>query len=760
MNRFITLLFLSLCNSLFGQVIIVRDSLLKNPIENVTFHFEGSGAVSEKDGRIDLGLFDDNDMVKISHISYRNKTIAKKNIGDVVYLTQKTTMLPSVILTQALKTPVSKKYPIFTIKPVGISRMESSTASLLFSNSAIVIQESQSGGGSPNYRGMEANRLLLIVDGIPLNNAIYRSGHLQSSATINPFFIKSVNLLSGPASVSYGNGAMGGALIFNTLMPKKENTFHLHQQFESSSNSVISSFQTNYHKNKLSNITSFSIRSSGNLNMGSNRTHGYSDWGRQATKDKEQLYTKYNQADFMHKSKYEINSKNYLLLNTQYSISSNIYRFDKMNDVQNNSPKYEKWYYGPQIRFFQSFFINQKLSSIICDNMKTSLAFQNIKESRHYQKTGESVLNNRAENVKIYDFNLDFTKSINSVQFAYGAGSRFQRISSKASLTQNDLILYNTTRYPENGSSMQELFAYSQINLPIYKKLDLLLGLRWNQSWLQANFNNPLFQNLKNYNSSIVKSALFSFKHIKKTIINLAYYSGFRNPNIDDIGKIFSKDDVNVVVPNENLQPEYADNIELSIKSRVGALNLQLQLFNTQISNAITRSYGSLNNIDSILYDGTIMKIQMNQNIERASIKGVSLYTNFSFNETLLISASCNYLKGKSSENKPLAHIPPFNAKLKVDYNIKRQTFRISTNYNGWKLASEYDEAGVDNLEEATNEGNPSWYTLNLAHIYKITPQLALSFAIKNILDTHYKTFGSGLSASGRNFIISLGADF
>ena len=62
--------------------------------------------------------------------------------------------------------------------------------------------------------------------------------------------------------------------------------------------------------------------------MGGNRHHGYDNWGKEATKQNEQLYTNYKQADFLHKINYRINNKNNLLLNTQYSTSSNIYRFD------------------------------------------------------------------------------------------------------------------------------------------------------------------------------------------------------------------------------------------------------------------------------------------------------------------------------------------------------------------------------------------------------------------------------------------------
>ena len=51
----------------------------------------------------------------------------------------------------------------------------STSADLLQKEGNIMIQMSQSGGGSPIIRGFEANRVLLVIDGVRLNNAIYRS---------------------------------------------------------------------------------------------------------------------------------------------------------------------------------------------------------------------------------------------------------------------------------------------------------------------------------------------------------------------------------------------------------------------------------------------------------------------------------------------------------------------------------------------------------------------------------------------------------
>ena len=277
------------------------------------------------------------------------------------------------------------------------------------------------------------------------------------------------------------------------------------------------------------------------------------------------------------------------------------------------------------------------------------ISFQDIKESRHTQKTGDALLNNRNENVKIYDFNVHFNKKTKITNLTYGLGGRKQTVVSTACLSNNNLYFYNNTRYPDGGSGIDDFFIFSQANFRINKKADFLVGGRWNQSRLYAKFNSPNFnyEDLNNSNESFIKSALLSVNLFKNTNINFAYYGGFRNPNIDDIGKVFSKDDINVVVPNKDLEPEYTNNLELSFNYTVNDFQLRLQLFNTIILNAISREYGTVEGSDSIIYDGQMMRVQMNKNIEQANLKGVSLSGDFVLSKTVLIKGDFNFLSGK-----------------------------------------------------------------------------------------------------------------
>ena len=206
--------------------------------------------------------------------------------------------------------------------------------------------------------------------------------------------------------------------------------------------------------------TGFSLKSAENLNMGETRFHNYKTWGleKHITQKNKQLYTSYQKGDFIHKTKYNINKRNNVVFNTQYSRSSKIYRFDKMNDVAASGAKYKHWYYGPQIRFLQNISYESRVQNLFFDIAKTTVSFQNTKESRHTQKTEEELLNNRSENVKLYDFNFDVKKNFHPISMSYGLGGRHQNVLSNASLTNTHSTFYNTTRYP-NGGSYSGLFC-------------------------------------------------------------------------------------------------------------------------------------------------------------------------------------------------------------------------------------------------------------------------------------------------------------
>ncbi len=755
-----------------GQEVTLISTLTNTPIDGVSIFGKSNkiGIISNKKGIVNLNKYKATDTLIIQHIAYNTLILTKKEvINKTIYLDLKSHTLNNITIRENKELLFDEEQILTSANTLKIMETQAAqTSEVLTQTMGLSIQNSQNGGGSPNLRGMEANRLLLVIDGIPINNTISRGGHLQNSATINPLYLESIKASFGPASVAYGSGAMGGALLFNTRSPKDTNSNQFIQQFESSSKAVFTSLISNYKIKNGSFLSGFSIKSFGNLKMGNNRMHGHNDWGNEPTivENNIQLETGYQQADFFHKSLFKLSNNSFLLLNTQYATSSNINRFDKLNDIKNGERKYKEWYYGPQNKFLQSIRLKNYTSHFFSDESVLTLAYQNIKESRHKQKANEELLNNRSELLNIADLKLDFLKSLYATKLNYGIDLRLQNLESTANLSNTTTLYHNTTRYPNDGTKTLNFAVYYQAYFPFKKHFKIKVGSRYNRNQLAANFedNSTIqlpYSTISTSNQSLSNSLQVLYTR-NKISFNAIISNGFRNPNTDDIGKIFSKDDASVILPNELLKPERSTNFEAGTKINfTNGSQIQFQIFQTHLLDAIEKAEATLNGKDSIMYDGKLMRVMMNTNIKEATLNGFNISYFIKFNQKISNTTLLNSVIGETNNNTPLAHIPPTSINTSLNYKVrKHHKISLSINYNAAKKTKDYDLNDVDNLDEATNEGNPSWYTINVKYSGKIDKNIYLIFGIQNILDTHYKTFGSGISASGRNITLSLHTNF
>ena len=146
----------------------------------------------------------------LSAVSYAQDTAVNKNLDEVMIFSNK--------FAEKKKNIVQK---VDIVSSQRIAQLNTqNTGDLLMSTGNVFVQKSQQGGSSPVIRGFEASRVLLVVDGIRMNNAIYRAGHLQNAITIDQNMLERVEILYGPGSTLYGSDALGGVVHFRTKAPK------------------------------------------------------------------------------------------------------------------------------------------------------------------------------------------------------------------------------------------------------------------------------------------------------------------------------------------------------------------------------------------------------------------------------------------------------------------------------------------------------------------------------------------------------------
>jgi len=679
------------------------------------------------------------------------------------------------------------------------------SADLLSHVPGVKVQKSQFGGGSPVLRGMEANKILLVVDGVRMNNAIYRSGHLQSAITVSPSTLERVEVSFGPSSVIYGSDALGGVVHYYTKSPKVSNydkvSWNLLSRYSSVNDELTNQGSVSFSFKKWASLTSFSYSEFDDLKMGENRSHGFDDWGKvfeysdntdtyynpnpvQNSNPNVQKNTGYNQLDFLQKFIFELNEKSNLSVNFQHSQSSDIPRFDKLTEQSNGTLKFAEWYYGPQKRTMLSSQLELNPDKVWVEKGVITVAYQDLEESRIQRKFNSLDRLYRIESVDVFSFNGDFSVPLSKKAnrgLSYGVETVHNIVDSESygktlDVNGNEIIGFSgsfpvQSRYPDGGSTYTNAAVYTSYRQDVSEMGTLNSGIRYTKTWLHAEWIDDSFISLPDSdiylsNGSLTATLGYAHKPSKKWQINGVLSSGFRSPNIDDIGKIREKNG-KVTVPNIDLKPEYAYNIEFGaikyLKDR--KFNFGLNLYYTILNNYIAREPFLVNGSPVIIYDGELARTFANVNKGNAYIVGSTFSFKGGISKMFSSKGSITLTKGHTYDTDlPLSSIPPLFGD--IDFTFTKNKFEASIifQFNGTKEYDDYNLVeGIDNIEQSPIDpstgnflGTPSWQTLHLATRYSVNHNIDLQFRIDNIFDEHYKEFASGISAPGRNYAVSI----
>ena len=774
---------------LFGQQVRVVSSSDRSPIEHVAVYntTRERASITDSLGMIDLGIFPKTDTLVFQHPSYISRQFGHPQISDqtTIVLHRKRILIDEYVIS-ASKSRESKLIIPYMVDVIEEEELKESTgqtaAEILEGTGNILVQKTQGGGGSPILRGFEANKILLVVDGVRLNNAIYRNGHLQNSITIDHAILNRTEVIFGPTSIMYGSDALGGVIHYYTRDPelgKADSTklkLQAYAQYATAMKGKTGHLDFSVGKKRWGFLTSVTYKDLGDIRIGARRDPYLGDWGKvmhyvdqvngvDSTLANDntliQKKTGYSQLDLLQKIRYTPSQYVDWVLNLQYSTSSDIDRLDKLNDYSGVNLKYASWYYGPQDRLLVSLKNVLKKDNWMFTNMTSIVAFQNVDEDRNSRKFRNEELLSQKENVKVLSLNVDLLKvwGVNH-KLNYGVEVNHNRVGSEAwyeNIHTGDRASAQT-RYPEGGSETWSASGYASYKWIMHKKLVLNGGARYNWGQLTSIFHNPMldYDRIHINHGALTGSLGLVYKPSDQWQINSILSTGFRNPNVDDYGKVRAKDDF-VTVPNPDISPEYTYNAELGISRIVeGYIKIELVAYYSYLKDAIVRTNYQLNGEDSLHYDGDTYKITTNYNTGEAYIYGASLGLTANLNKNILLKGTLNYTKGHNlSDDVPLGHIPPLFGRTSLTYRKSRFFIDTYLVYQGWKDIEDFSPYGEDNDGEAMEYGFPSWWTFNMKAGFEVLEYFDLMVAVENIFDQFYKPYASGISAPGRNFIFT-----
>ena len=659
-----------------------------------------------------------------------------------------------------------------------------STADLLSNTGQVFVQKSQQGGGSPVIRGFEASRVLLVVDGVRMNNAIYRAGHLQNVITMDNAALDRAEVLFGPASTVYGTDALGGAVCFFTKNPdlagpgeKMKSSIHAFTRYGTANQEKTGHIDVSLGGEKFGSFTSFTYSDFGDLRMGKKegtapffglRTY-YADRinGRDTLAENPDPYVQkfsgYTQHDLLQKFVFHSSDRVRHTLNMQYSNSGNIPRYDRLTDPKGTGLNFAEWYYGPQKRLMAAYNLNIRPVAGF-DELNVTASWQDIEESRYSRNFGNSRRTERIENVKVYGFLAQGVKYLDQQTFRVGIDGQYNDVESAARRVDVNTgdITTQSTRYPDGGSSLYNIAAFVTHNWQRGKVWTFSEGVRAGFSNLNCSFVSteffPFLAGEVSQQSPLIAGNIGAvYSGISNWRVAASASSGFRVPNVDDMGKVFDSQPGSVVVPNPDLNPEKSYNIDLNISRDVAdKLHWENVFWATALRDAVVADLFQVNGQDSIYYDGEKSRVLALQNKRSASLWGFSSTMQADLTASWSAYASVAYTRGRISDGRPLDHIPPVYGRAGARWHTSKVHAEAYMLFNGKKKLVDYNLEGEDNLQYAPADGMPAWYTLNIRGGYNIGTHLTLQAGIDNLLDVQYRTFASGINGPGRNLWLTL----
>ncbi len=745
------------------------------------------------------------DTLLFQHPSYYTRRVTHDEIQALnykIFLEFNTLNLEQVIVSankwETKRSELSQS--VRSLEAKDFQKQETQTAAdLIGLAEGVFIQKSQLGGGSPMIRGFSANSVLLVIDGVRMNNAIYRSGNLQNVISLDAHSIERAEVLYGPGSLVYGSDALGGVMDFHTWEPRFATENKSQLQTRTSIRYASANQEKTFHSDwnlagkRWAWQSSLTYSDYEDLSMGTRGPQAYTRpffSTRLQERDTlvpnadryNQVSTGYEQFNSTQKFRFRIGRKHLLEYAWYYSKTSQVPRYDRLIQPADDGEglRNAQWYYGPQKWQMHRLSFSSFQAQTWYDQARLTAAFQHYEESRQDRRFGQELFRSRQERVHIYSLNWDLEKNFNLKNtLYYGLEFLYNRVQSRAGsqdiVSQENFPL--STRYPD-GSKYYSTAAYANFRASPHPLWTYAAGIRYTFTGLRASlagnqafFELP-FENIQLDNGSWNASLGLVYRPSSGHQFNGNVSSGFRAPNIDDAAKVFDSEPGRVVVPNPNLRPEQVYNLDLAWIWNPGeAFQLEVNFFHTWARDLMVRRNFLFEGQDSIVYDGSLSRVQALVNAERARIYGLQFSQKWQISPSLGWSNQVSWMRGKTSEGNFVRHASPLFGRSEIVYQKAAFRFYGDVSFQGSipyaRLApSERGKAYLYAPDKNGNPHSPGWYSINVKVTYdwpfikESWGSISSSIRVENILDKLYRPYSSGISAPGRNFIFSLRSSF
>lgn len=638
--------------------------------------------------------------------------------------------LPTILVTATRSKSSIAKTP-FSVSVLDSSKLKQSllrtVPESLIGLAGVFVQKTNHGGGSPIVRGLTGNQNLLLIDGYRLNNAIFRYGPNQYLTLLDPHLVERIEVVKGTGSVQFGSDAMGGVINVITRQPRLSDipvfssTLLLRGTSQGMEHTVRPEIQ--YSNKKIATLVSGAFSDFGDLKGG-------------------------DTSGFQRPSGYRQQS---LDVRTTIGPGKNWRMQMGMSIVnQHDVPLYHK-YHLEKVTLSKSELLQRKIiflktqksySTGVIRSITLDISQQQLIDHRLSKSKNTSPLVKEFDTVNSLAIATDIT-TVFTTCWSANMGAEFNRDYVKSTRfqynTPTDIISLRGL-YP-NGARYNSFAAYNLHHLT-FKRLQVEAGIRFHQNKIAIQDASIGAILIKPTAWVYMLGAAYSLS--EHLILFGNFNSAFRAPNIDDMGTL-GIIDFRYEQPAYDLKPERSINKEMGLRWKQKNFQISAAAFHVTLKDLIGRikTPAIINNYP----------VYIKKNIEQAFIRGAEFEITSSPFPSLLVQANLSYLFGHNLTRKePLRRIPPINGQLSITYIRQKWQAGIINDY----ATTQHRLAQGDKDDNRIPFGGTPGFTVYHLFVAKEYGKLQYRLRLNNLINTDYRTHGSGINAMGRSFSISI----
>jgi outer membrane receptor protein involved in Fe transport len=616
-------------------------------------------------------------------------------------------------------------------------RLPRTTPEALADSPGIFLQKTGHGGGAPYVRGLIGNQVLVLIDGIRLNNATFRYGPNQYLATIDPAIIERIEVLRGAGSVLYGSDAIGGVINIVTRRPGE-----VGQPFSArarASTKVVTSGMEQSGRLELAAagphggvVGGLSLRSFGDLRAG--RGVGI------------QSPSGYDEVAGDMRAEVKLPQAQSLTFSYQHHRQDEVPRYDQVVDRG-----FARSSFDPQERQVGSVRYERALRGLWASTVRAIGSLQRTTEQRKYQPGQSDVVTTERDEVRVGGLSVEVqSRPLRSVSMVSGFDYYRDSVDSRRRDARDTTNQVEDRRgLYADGATARSMALFTHATLTRSRWL-VDAGVR--VSRIEVSVPESAVGPSQIAPTNVIGSAGGLLTVVDGVRLFGSVSQAFRAPNIDDLSSL-GPFDFGVEVPSPHLRPETSLAAEGGVKLRSGRAGASLSVYRTSLSQLIDRVPGLFNGSPLI---GT-QAVYQKANVGSAFIRGVEAEGELSVTSSLTMSGFVTYTYGQAvTRDEPLRRIPPLNGLFGLRFTPASRMWIDGS----LRFATRQDRlAAGDRADHRIRPGGtPGWMVISLNAGHRLGGRADLVGGIQNLFDEAYRTHGSGIDGQGRSAWIGLNA--